>query len=384
MYTNDSFGPSTHFFRNGVMQAQMDTMANGEDDYLGSKIDEDYMDYVHPHWRQFRAPDAYQHFLLGLVYAVILVVGMLGNMLVIITFFTTKGLRSPSNAFVANLAIFDTLMMSKLPVFVMNSVVEGQLFGKIGCDLYGLVGSYSGMGAAVTNAAIAFDRYRTIAFPLDGRLGMKAALGLIAFTWLWATPFSILPFFEIWSRFAPEGYLTTCSFDYMTEGKSTQLFTMTIFSWAYVFPLLMIALFYSKIISHVRAHEKMLKEQAKRMNVKSLSQGDNEKSAEIRIAKVAISIVFLFICGWTPYALVAIIGCFGDRALMTPTFSMFPAIACKTVACIDPWIYAINHPRFRAEIQKKVPWLCIFGQETKSSDNKSSASDVSEVKSETA
>nr|BAQ54873.1 opsin, short-wavelength sensitive type [Anax parthenope] len=380
MNITNSFSPSAEFLRGGVLKAQIDT----GNDFLGSSIDESYMDYVHPHWRQYQAPEPYQHFLLGLAYFVILVVGMLGNMLVIVTFFTTKSLQSPSNAFVANLAIFDALMMSKLPLFVVNSVVEGQLFGKIGCDIYGLIGSYSGMGAAVTNAAIAFDRYRTIAFPLDGRLGMKAAIGLIIFTWLWATPFSILPFFEVWSRFAPEGYLTTCSFDYMTEGKSTQLFTMTIFSWAYVFPLLLIAMFYSKILSHVREHEKMLKEQARRMNVKSLSQGDNEKSAEIRIAKVAISIVFLFICGWTPYALVALIGCFGDRTLMTPTFSMFPAIACKTVACIDPWIYAINHPRFRAEIQKKVPWLCIYSNDAKSSDNRSTVSDVSEVKSETA
>nr|BAQ54827.1 opsin, short-wavelength sensitive type [Tanypteryx pryeri] len=382
MNISESFAPNAHFLRPGPMQAQI---AEVGDELLGSSIDEDYMDYIHPHWRQYRAPAAYQHFLLGIVYAVIFFMGTLGNGLVLIAFFTTKALRSPSNCFVANLAIFDTIMMFKLPFFVMNSVVEGQLFGKIGCDVYSLAGSYSGMGAAITNAAIAFDRYRTIAFPLDGRLGMKAALGLVAFTWFWATPFSILPFFEIWSRFAPEGYLTTCSFDYLTEGKSTQIFTITIFTWAYIIPLLLIALFYSRILSHVREHEKMLREQAKRMNVKSLSQGD-EKSAEIRIAKVAITIVFLYICGWTPYALVAIIGCFGDRSLMTPTFSMFPAVACKTVACIDPWIYAINHPRFRAEIQKKVPWLCFFGsdEKSKSADNKSTISDASEAKSEAA
>nr|BAQ54878.1 opsin, short-wavelength sensitive type [Anax parthenope] len=375
MYTNLSFTPETNII-GGIMQPQMEETV-GEEELLGAKIDVDYMDYIHPHWRQYKAPQAFQHLLLGMIYAVILFMGMLGNLLVIITFFTTKSLRTPSNLFVANLAIFDTLMMSKLPVFVMNSIVEGQLFGKIGCDLYGVVGSYSGMGAAITNSAIAFDRYRTIAFPLDGRLGMKAAIGLVIGTWLWATPFSLLPFFEIWSRFAPEGYLTTCSFDYMTEGPSTQYFTLTIFIWAYCIPLLLIALFYSRILSHVREHEKMLREQAKRMNVKSLSQGD-EKSAEIRIAKVAISIVFLFICGWTPYALVALIGGFGERSLMTPTFSMFPAITCKTVACIDPWIYAINHPRFRAEIQKKVPWLCFFGEDksSKTSDTKSEASDV--------
>nr|BAQ54786.1 opsin, short-wavelength sensitive type [Macromia amphigena] len=377
MYTNESFGPSVHLLGVGHVQAQI---ADLNDEVLGSKIDEDYLDYIHPHWRQYKAPAAYQHFLLGIVYAFIFFMGTLGNSLVLITFFTTKALRTPSNCFVANLAIFDTIMMFKLPFFVMNSVVEGQLFGKIGCDVYSLAGSYSGMGAAITNSMIAFDRYRTIAFPLDGRLGMKAALGLVGFTWLWATPFSILPFFEIWSRFAPEGYLTTCSFDYLTEGKSTQLFTIVIFVWAYIIPLLLIALFYSRILSHVREHEKMLREQAKRMNVKSLSQGD-EKSAEIKIAKVAITIVFLFICGWTPYALVAIIGCFGDRNLMTPTFSMFPAVACKTVACIDPWIYAINHPRFRAEISKKVPWLFSESPKANASDNKSEAT---EAKTETA
>nr|BAQ54785.1 opsin, short-wavelength sensitive type [Macromia amphigena] len=380
MYTNISYGPSVHLFRQGIMQAQI---AEVGDEVLGSKIDEDYLDYVHPHWRQYKAPAAYQHFLLGIVYAFIFFMGTLGNCLVLITFFTTKALRTPSNIFVANLAIFDTIMMFKLPFFVMNSVVEGQLFGKIGCDVYAVAGSYSGMGAAITNSMIAFDRYRTIAFPLDGRLGMKAAVGLVVFTWLWATPFSILPFFEIWSRFAPEGYLTTCSFDYLTEGKSTQLFTIVIFVWAYIIPLLLIALFYSRILSHVREHEKMLREQAKRMNVKSLSQGD-EKSAEIKIAKVAITIVFLFICGWTPYALVSIIGCFGDRNLMTPTFSMFPAVACKTVACIDPWIYAINHPRFRAEISKKVPWLFSEKPKSASSDTKSTASETSEAKTENA
>nr|BAQ54948.1 opsin, short-wavelength sensitive type [Indolestes peregrinus] len=379
MLDNETLTPTVHFYRDPGGHLQ-----DGVDEMLGWNIPADYMDYIHPHWRQYKAPQAYQHFLLGLVYAVVLVVGMLGNVLVLWVFMTTKSLRSPSNLFVANLAVFDTLMMSKLPMFVVNSVVGGQYFGKIGCDIFGLFGSYSGIGASVTNAVIAYDRYRTIAFPLDGRLGMKQAVILVIMTWLYASPFSLLPLMGIWSRYAPEGYLTTCSFDYMKDGKETQFFVMTIFGWAYCVPLILIAMFYSKILAQVRVHEKMLKEQAKRMNVKSLSQGqEKETSVEIRIAKVAISIVFLFICGWTPYAMVAMMGCFSDRTLLTPTLSMFPAIACKTVACIDPWVYAINHPRFRAEIQKKIPWLCFFGQDT-SSDNSSSGTEKTNVKEETA
>ena len=38
---------------------------------------------------------------------------------------------------------------------------------------------------------------------------------------------------------------------------------------------------------------------------------------------------------------------------------MIPAMTCKTVACLDPWVYAINHPRYRLELMKRMPWFCI-------------------------
>ncbi|POC59867.1 hypothetical protein CRN32_04240 [Vibrio vulnificus] len=38
---------------------------------------------------------------------------------------------------------------------------------------------------------------------------------------------------------------------------------------------------------------------------------------------------------------------------------MIPAIACKGVACIDPWVYAISHPKYRQELQRRMPWLQI-------------------------
>jgi len=51
------------------------------------------------------------------------------------------------------------------------------------------------------------------------------------------------------------------------------------------------------------------------MNVDSLrsNQDANAQSAEVRIAKAAITICCLFIASWTPYAVVAMIGAFGDR-----------------------------------------------------------------------
>lgn len=85
------------------------------------------------------------------------------------------------------------------------------------------------------------------------------------------------------------------------------------------------------------------------MNVESLRSNQNlqTQSTEIRIAKVAVTICFLFVLSWTPYAVLAMIGAFGNQALLTPGVTMIPACACKFVACLDPYVYALSHPRYR-------------------------------------
>jgi len=55
-------------------------------------------------------------------------------------------------------------MMSQLVIFVGNSLFEGKIFGRVGCTLFGTLGALAGMGAAMNNVAIAYDRYRSVYF----------------------------------------------------------------------------------------------------------------------------------------------------------------------------------------------------------------------------
>lgn len=64
-----------------------------------------------------------------------------------------------------------------------------------------------------------------------------------------------------------EGFLTTCSFDYLTDDDHTRYFVAIIFVWAYVIPLLLIVFFYIQLLGHVRGHERMLKEQVRSLAV---------------------------------------------------------------------------------------------------------------------
>nr|APY20617.1 ultraviolet sensitive opsin 2 [Lepicerus sp. CRS-2017] len=328
---------------------------------LGWNVPPSELVHIPEHWLIYPEPEASVHYLLGIVYFGFFIASVVGNGLVIWIFTAAKSLRTPSNIFVVNLAICDFFMMLKAPLFIYNSFNRGFAAGHIGCQIFAFVGSLTGIAAGMTNACIAYDRYSTIACPFDGKVTRTKAIVMLLCVWLYTIPWGVLPLLEIWGRFVPEGYLTSCTFDYLTSTFDNRMFVGVIFTFSYVIPMSMIIYFYSQIVSHVVNHEKALKEQAKKMNVDSLRSNQNpaNTSVEVRIAKAAITVCFLFVASWTPYAVLALIGAFGDKSLLTPGITMIPALTCKLVACIDPFIYAISHPRYRIELQNRLPWLAI-------------------------
>ncbi len=92
-------------------------------------------------------------------------------------------------------------------------------------------------------------------------------------------------------------------------------------------------------------------------------------SAELKIAKVAVTAVLLWAVAWTPYAVIMMIQAFGDRGLITPLVAQLPAILTKTASSYNPFVFAISHPKYREELAKRFPKLGIG--EIKDGGNKS-------------
>ncbi|XP_022919991.2 leukocyte receptor cluster member 8 homolog isoform X2 [Onthophagus taurus] len=343
---------------------------------IGWDLPPESLAYVPIQWLKYPEPESSIHYLLAIIYIMFFVMSITGNGLVLWIFTAAKNLRTPSNVFIVNLAFCDFIMMAKSPIFIYNAFNKGFACGIMGCKIFALLGSLSGIAAAMTNACIAYDRYTTISNPLEGKMTRVKALVMVFVVWAYTIPWAVLPFLEIWGRFVPEGYLTSCTFDYFTDTFDNDLFVAVIFTFSYAIPMTMIIYFYSQIVGHVMKHEKALKEQAKKMNVESLRSNANQasESAEVRIAKAAITICFLFVASWTPYAVMALIGSFGDASLLTPGVTMIPALTCKLVACIDPYVYAISHPRYRVELQARLPWLAIKEEESATSSTSTTTS----------
>jgi len=102
-------------------------------------------------------------------------------------------------------------------------------------------------------------------------------------------------------------------------------------------------------------HESALKAQAKKMNVDSLraNTDDGGDSAEVKIAKVAITNVMLWVGIWSPYAIVCMICVFGDRTLVSPLVSQLPSFFAKIASCLNPVVFAVSHPKYREALAIK-------------------------------
>ena len=118
------------------------------------------------------------------IFAFVFVLGVWGNIVVIVTIFTHKPLRSASNYFIANLAVSDLggLCLS-MPLAALQHFVDWP-FGDFACRFVSPLKDLFLNVSMITLTAIAIDRYVHIAHPFAAKLSHFKVKLVIAMIWL--------------------------------------------------------------------------------------------------------------------------------------------------------------------------------------------------------
>ncbi|KAK7866062.1 hypothetical protein R5R35_013561 [Gryllus longicercus] len=328
----------------------------------------DMLHLIDAHWYQFPPLNPLWHAILGFMIGCLGFVSWMGNGVVIYIFSTTKGLRTPSNLLVVNLAFSDFLMMVVMsPPMVVNCFYETWVLGELMCQIYGMCGSLFGCASIWTMTMIAMDRYNVIVKGLAGKpLTIKTALLRIIVVWLFALAWTIAPLFG-WNRYVPEGNMTACGTDYLNKDWFSRSYILVYSVFVYYLPLFTIIYSYYFIVKAVAAHEKAMREQAKKMNVASLRSAENANtSAECKLAKVALMTISLWFMAWTPYLVINYMGVF-QGANISPLATIWGSLFAKANAVYNPIVYGI-----RAALKEKLP--CLVCGQTESPETTSQAS----------
>lgn len=160
---------------------------------------------------------------------------------------------------------------------------------------------------------------------------------MVVIVWCYSFIFSIVPALNIGlSKYVPEGYLTSCSFDYLDKTTGARIFMFVFFIFAWFIPFTTITYCYTYILKAV-------------ISSRHIRSNKDKNKTEIKLSIIVIGVIILWFVAWTPYSIVALLGISGNEDKITPFGSMIPAMFCKASACINPYIYSITHPRFRLE-----------------------------------
>jgi r-opsin len=341
------------------------------------KVLPEMLHLIDPHWYQFPPMNPLWHSILGFVIFVLGMISMIGNYVVISVFTSTKSLRTPSNLFVVNLAFSDFLMMFTMgPAMVISCYHETWTFGPLACQLYAAAGSLFGCASIWTMTMIAVDRYNVIVKGLSGKpLTNGGAMTKIALIWAFALAWTVAPLFG-WNRYVPEGNMTACGTDYLSHDWSSRSYILIYAIFVYWTPLLTIVYSYFFILQAVAAHEKNMREQAKKMNVASLRSSENaNQSAECKLAKVALMTISLWFMAWTPYLIINFTGVL-TKSKISPLATIWGSLFAKANAVYNPIVYGISHPKYRVALQKKYPAFACASDPLEASDAQSVATTV--------
>ncbi|XP_058451985.1 rhodopsin-like [Malaya genurostris] len=345
------------------------------------RVPPEMLHLVDSHWHQFPPMNPLWHSILGMAMFILFCISFIGNGCVMYIFSNTKSLRTPSNLLIVNLAFSDFLMIFTMtPPMMINCYYETWVFGPLACEIYGMCGSLFGCVSIWTMTMIAFDRYNVIVNGLSAKpLTNTGAVLQIFGVWIASLAWTIAPLFG-WNRYVPEGNMSVCGTDYLTKSLLSRSYIFAYAIFVYFLPLFLIIYSYIFIIKAVSAHEKNMREQAKKMNVASLRSQDNQNtSMEMKLAKVALVTISLWFLAWTPYLVINFTGIF-ESAPITPLATIWGSIFAKANAVYNPIVYGISHPKYRAALYKKFPSLSC--SETAIDDAQSKVTTASSVHAE--
>ncbi|XP_036886475.1 C-C chemokine receptor type 1-like [Sturnira hondurensis] len=279
--------------------------------------------------------------LLPPLYSLVFVIGLVGNVLVVLVLVQYKRLKSMTSVYLLNLAFSDLLFLFTLPFWIDYSLKDNWVFGNGMCKLlsgFYYVGLYSEIFFIIL---LTIDRYLAIVHAVFALRTRTVTFGIITSgcTWVLAILAAIPGFYFSKTQQEFTGY--TCSLHFpqeqLQQWRRFQALKLNILGL--ILPLAVMIVCYTGII-HI------------------LLRRPNEKKAKaVRLIFVIMLIFFLF---WTPFNLVMFFSAFQDVILsdqceqskQLDVAMQATEMIAYTHCCVNPIIYVFVGQRFRKYLRQ--------------------------------
>lgn len=279
--------------------------------------------------------------LLPPLYSLVFVIGLVGNILVMLVLIRYKRMKSMTSIYLLNLAISDLLFLITLPFWIDYKLKDNWIFSDAMCKfLSGIyyVGLYSEIFFIIL---LTIDRYLAIVHAVFALRARTIVFGVITsiVTWILAILASTPGFY--FSKIQKENAHFTCNlhfpFESQREWKQFQALKLNILGL--VLPLLIMIVCYTGII-------------------KILLKRPSEKKA--RAVRLIFAIMIIFFLFWAPYNLTVFVSAFQDslftdeceQSKQLDIAMQVTEVIAYTHSCVNPVIYAFVGEKFQKYLRQ--------------------------------
>ena len=266
--------------------------------------------------------------LLPPLYSVVFVIGLIGNILVVLVLMQYKRLRSMTSIYLLNLAISDLIFLFTLPFWIDYKVKDDWVFGDAMCKLlsgFYFMGLYSEIFFIVL---LTIDRYLAIVHAVFALRARTVTFGIVTSIVVWVLAILASVPGLYFSKTQWEFTHYTCSLHFppesFTKWKQFQALKLNILGL--ILPLLIIIVCYRQII-------------------KIMLRISNKK--RVKAMHLIFVIMITFFLFWTPYDLTVFVSAFQDSlcehcSQLDLAIEVTEAIAYAH-CCVNPMVYVFFH-----------------------------------------
>ncbi|KAJ3608464.1 hypothetical protein NHX12_025511 [Muraenolepis orangiensis] len=257
------------------------------------------------------------------------VLGFLLNAVTILAFvFGEKGIRTPSNFFVFNLAVADLSLNLNGLTAAYASYVRQWPFGQTGCSSHAFHGMFSVLASISFMAAVAWDRYHQ--YCTRQKLFWSTTVTMSCLVWILSIFWAALPLAG-WGSYDFEPMRVGCTLDYTTGDRDYVTYMLSLVLFYLLFPALTMMSSYDAINKYFRKihHQKF-----------------NTKWP-LRV---------MLLC-WGPYVVMCVYACFRNVKILSPKLRMVLPVLAKMNPVFNALLYSFGNEFYRVGL-----WRFLTGQ----------------------
>ncbi|OWF40117.1 allatostatin-A receptor-like isoform X2 [Mizuhopecten yessoensis] len=286
----------------------------------------------------------------SIVFSLIVLIGFVGNLLVIIVVFSNKKMQNTTNILIVSLAVADlSFIIFCVPFTATTYTMSRWPFGDVWCKIVQYLTYVCAYASVYTLVLMSLDRYLAVVHPITSmriRTSRNTYI-MVYLTWIIMLGGNIPVIFEFSHKeFGDNSNRSSCvDIDFFkADYLSSQPFYGCFFAFGYVIPLTLTSILYGFMIKRLLYGV-----------VPGGSQRPDSMRSKKRVTRMVVIVVVIFAICWLPIQIIFVLISFGHVG-MDSKFFVGTLIASNCLAymnsCVNPVLYAFLSENFRRSFRR--------------------------------